>query len=128
MRRAYTVAAMILVMVLPAFAAKIEGTTTLKDSQPTGTTDKHHKHQAYDLSFDASGHSYTCRTDSGKSMNPTDFVVGGPISYQLDGQKVKIKTPEGKQVECKVVRVAMIRPVPPSSTPGTQPTAPPPQP
>jgi len=92
-------------LTLPACAAKIKGTTTLKDSQPTGTTDKEHKHQAYDLSFEAQGKSYTCRTDSGKSMNATDFVVGTQINYAVAGTKTKIKTPEGKQVECKVVRV-----------------------
>src|SRR5579871_1381536 len=90
---------------IPASAATIKGDTTLKHSQPTGTTDKEHKHQAYDLSFVAQGKSYTCRTDSGKSMNATDFVVGTQINYQIDGDKTKIKTPEGKQVECKIVRV-----------------------
>ena len=90
---------------IPASAAKFKGDTTLKDSQPPGTTDKEHKHQAYDLSFEAQGKSYTCRTDSGKSMNATDFVVGTQINYQIDGDKTKIKTPEGKQVECKIVRV-----------------------
>jgi len=38
-------------------------------------------------------------------MNATDFVVGTQINYQIDGDKTKIKTPEGKQVECKIVRV-----------------------
>ena len=38
-------------------------------------------------------------------MNATDFVVGTNIKYELDGNKVKIETPEGKKVECKVVRV-----------------------
>lgn len=89
----------------PALASKIEGSTILKDSQPTGTIDKEHKHQAYDLFFQAEGRQYTCRTDPNKSMNATDFVVGSDIKYQIDGTKVKIKTPQGKQVECKVVRV-----------------------
>jgi hypothetical protein len=91
---------------IPAFAAKkVEGTTILKDSQPTGTTDKEHEHQAYDLSFNAAGNLYTCRTSSDKSMNATDFVVGSQMTYQIDGKKAKLKTPEGKEVECKVVRV-----------------------
>ena len=89
----------------PAFAAKLKGNTTLKDSQTAGVKDKEHKHQAYDLSFDAEGKSYTCRTDSGKSMNATDFVVGTSMKYELDGDKAKLETPEGKKVECKVVRV-----------------------
>jgi hypothetical protein len=104
MRKAILAAA-ILSMTLPAAADKIKGDTTLKDSQPFGTKDKEHKHQAYDLSFDGKGKSYTCRTDSGKSMNATDFVVGGQIHFEIDKNKAKIKTPENKQVECKIVRV-----------------------
>ena len=90
---------------IPASASKSEGTTTLKDSQPTGTPDKEHKHQAYDLSFQASGKLYTCRTDPKKSMNATDFVVGTDMKYQVSGNKAKLKTPQGKEVECKIVRV-----------------------
>jgi hypothetical protein len=90
---------------IPASAARLSGNTTLKDSQPTGTKDKEHKHQAYDLSFVANGKGYTCRTDSGKSMNATDFVVGTDIKYEIDGEKAKIKTPQGKHVDCKIVRV-----------------------
>ncbi|WP_035354620.1 hypothetical protein [Edaphobacter aggregans] len=92
---------------LPSFAAKIKGDTTLKDSQTAGIKDKEHKHQAYDLFFEAQGKSYTCRTDSNKSMNATDFVIGTALKYELDGDKVKLETPEGKKVECKVVRVEM---------------------
>ena len=94
-----------LLTTLPTSASKIEGTTTLKDSQPTGTPDKEHKHQAYDLSFQASGKLYTCRTDPQKSMNATDFVVGTDMKYQVNGNKAKLKTPQGKEVECKIVRV-----------------------
>ena len=90
---------------LSASAAKLNGAAALKDLQPFGTTDKEHKHQAYDLSFEAQGKSYTCRTDSDKSMNATDFVIGTEINYEINGNKTKIKTPQGKQVECKVVRV-----------------------
>jgi hypothetical protein len=93
---------------LPASAAKIEGSTILKDSQPAGTTDKEHKHQAYYLSFEAQGKSYTCRTSSGKSINATDFVVGTHINYQIEGDKTKIKTPQGKQIQCKIVRVEAV--------------------
>jgi len=35
---------------LSASAAKLNGSAALKDLQPFGTTDKEHKHQAYDLS------------------------------------------------------------------------------
>jgi hypothetical protein len=104
--RRFASIALLVMTAIPAFAAKkVEGTTTLKDSQPTGTTDKEHKHQAYDLSFNAAGNLYTCRTSSDKSMNATDFVVGSQMTYQIDGKKAKLKTPEGKEVECKIVRV-----------------------
>ena len=97
----------ILATTLPAFPAKLKGSSTLKDSQPSGTPDKDHKHQAYDLSFLAEGKDYTCRTNPKKSMNATEFVVGSAIKYEIDDQKVKIKTAENKQVECKVVRVEL---------------------
>jgi hypothetical protein len=96
---------------LPSFAAKIKGASTLKDSQPYGTKDKEHKHQGYDLSFDAQGKTYTCRTDPSHSMNATHFVVGGPIHYEIDNDKANIKTPDNKKVDCKIVR-AEISPAP----------------
>lgn len=99
----------LIIMSIPAMAdKKLQGTTTLKDSQPVGTPDKHHKHQAYDLSFATADRAYTCRTDPNKSMNATDFVVGTNVKYEIDGKKAKIRTPEGKQVECKVVRVEAV--------------------
>jgi hypothetical protein len=93
---------------LPSFAEKIKGDTTLKDNQPFGTKDKEHKHQAYDLSFDAKGKNYTCRTDSKHSMNATDFVVGGRINYEINNNKATIKTPENKKVDCKIVRAELL--------------------
>ena len=96
-------------LTVPVFGGnKVEGTANLKDLQPYGTKDKEHKHQAYDLSFNAEGKGYTCRTDPDKSMNATDFVVGSSVKYEIDGKKVKIKTPEDKQVECKIVRVEVV--------------------
>jgi hypothetical protein len=101
-----TIAAILVIATAgPASGSKLQGSTTLKDSQPTGTKDKEHKHQAYDLSFDASGKQYTCRTNPDKSMNATDFVVGSAVNYAIDGNKVKLKTPQGKQVQCEIVRV-----------------------
>jgi hypothetical protein len=97
--------ALLLALTIPASADKLKGSSTLKDSQPTGTTDKEHKHQAYDLSFHGSGKDYTCRTPSNKKMDATQFVVGGEITYEVDGNKGKIKNPKGKQVQCKIVRV-----------------------
>ena len=98
----------ILTLTLPSFADKIKGETTLKDSQPHGTTDKQHKHQAHDFSFDAEGKTYTCRTSSKKSMKATDFVVGTRINYEIDNDKVKIKNPENEKVECKIVRAELL--------------------
>jgi hypothetical protein len=98
-------AALLFVMTLPALAAKITGSTTLKDSQPYGSKDKEHKHQGYDLFFDAQGKSYTCRTDPNKSMKATDFVVGSQMNYEIDGDETKLRTLEKKEVKCKIVRV-----------------------
>ena len=96
---------------IPALADhKFEGDTVLKDFQPAGVAnkhDKHMKHQVFDLTFDATGNEYICRTDSDKSVNPSDFVVGGSVHYQIDGKKVKIVTPNSKKLACKVVRVAV---------------------
>ncbi|HMF54221.1 MAG TPA: hypothetical protein VK593_07720 [Edaphobacter sp.] len=105
MRKVTSTAALVLVFAFPALAAKIKGNATLKDTQTAGIKDKTHKHQAYDLFFDAQGKSYTCRTDSDKSMNATDFVVGAQMRYEVDGDKAKIWSPEDKKVECKIVRV-----------------------
>ena len=87
--------------------SKDTGKTTLKDIQPAGTTDKKHKNQQYDLSFlTQSGKNYTCRTPEKTKMKATDFVVGSDLSYEVSGNKGKVKTSNGKQVNCTVVRVA----------------------
>ena len=106
-RAASAILALALSATFPALAAKVKGTTNLKDLQTAGVKDKEHKHQAFDIFFDAGGKSYTCRTDSDKSMNATDFIVGTALKYELDGNKAKLETPQGKKVECKVVRVEM---------------------
>src|ERR1700685_704017 len=64
MRKGKTIALFIVTLAITAAAgSKIEGTTTLKDFQPSGTTDKKtHKNQQYDLSFAAMGKLYTCRS------------------------------------------------------------------
>ena len=74
--------------------------------QPAGTTDKHHKHQQYDFTFDAQTHEYTCRSKEGDKINATDFVVGSNIDYQVKGNKGKVKGSTGKEVSCTIVRVA----------------------
>jgi hypothetical protein len=111
MHKLITIAFLTAAMTIPALAArKLEGNTTLKDSQPAGVADKHQKkskHQVYDLTFDAAGNEYICRTNADKSMNATDFVVGTNVHYEIDGKKAKIKTPNGKNVACKIVRVAV---------------------
>lgn len=89
-----------------AAASKDSGKATLKDVQPTGTTDKKHKHQAYDLSFNSStGKKYTCRTGEKENIRATNFVVGGDITYEVKGNKGKVNSPGGNQAECTVVRV-----------------------
>jgi uncharacterized protein YcfJ len=106
MRKTTLAASLLFAVTLTASAGnKLQGTMTLKDLQPFGTKDKEHKHQAYDLSFQAEGKNYTCRTDPGKSTNATDFVVGTDMKYQIDGNKAKIKTPQDKELQCKIVRV-----------------------
>jgi uncharacterized protein YcfJ len=106
MRRGKTVALLVVAIAMTASAgSKIEGTTKLKDFQPAGTTDKTHKHQQYDLSFAAAGKQYTCRSNEGKSLKATDFVVGSDVKYEINGNKGKLRA-SGKQVECTVVRVA----------------------
>ena len=87
-------------------ASKDAGTTVLKDVQPAGTPDKKQKQQ-YDLSFaSASGKDYTCRTSEKKDVKVHEFVVGGNVTYEVKGNKGKVKTSEGKQVSCTIVRVA----------------------
>jgi hypothetical protein len=106
MRRIFGTGLLIVTMAIAASAAvKLQGMTTLKDFQPTGTTDKSHKHQQYDLFFVGQGKQYTCRTSGDKSLKATDFVVGGDLRYQLDGNKGKLRNAGGQQVQCTVVRV-----------------------
>jgi hypothetical protein len=105
----------VMVAITAAAGSKIEGTTTLKDAQPTGTIDKKtHKNQQYDLSFVAMGKQYTCRTVEKEHLKATDFVVGSDVQYQVNGDKGKVKSGSGKQVECTVVRVAELPAAPPA--------------
>jgi hypothetical protein len=108
MRKKNTIALFILAAAITAAAgSKIEGTTALKDFQPTGTVDKKtHKNQQYDLSFAAMGKQYTCRSVEKESLKATDFVVGSDVQYEINGDKGKVKNASGKKVECTVMRVA----------------------
>jgi len=88
-------------------ATKDAGTTTIKEVQPVGSTSKKHKHQRYDLSFTSpAGTDYTCRTPDKTEINATDIVVGTHITYEVKGNKGKVKTSAGKQYNCTVVRAA----------------------
>ena len=107
MRKVHWVVLLAAIVALSAFAGtKESGTTTLKDVQPAGTTDKKHKHQQYDFTFDSSTHEYTCRSNEKAKLNATDFVVGTSIQYQVNGNKGKVKSSTGKEVSCTIVRVA----------------------
>ena len=106
MRKPTAVIAILLFLATVAFAAKEQGSTTLKDVQPAGTTDKKHKKQQYDLSFTSTTNDYTCRTNEKDKVNATDWVVGSPINYKINGNKGEIRnTQSNKCVKCLVVRV-----------------------
>ncbi len=107
MRKGITIPLLIMALAMTAAAgSKVEGTTTLKDFQPSGTTDKTHKKQQFDLSFAASGRQYTCRSSENESLKATDYVVGSELKYEINGNKGKLKNSRGKQIECTIVRVA----------------------
>jgi hypothetical protein len=106
MRKATLAATLLFAVTMPAFAGKkLSGNTTLKDLQPYGSPGKDHKHQAYDLSFQAEGKHYTCRTNPKKSVDATAFVVNTDMKYKIDGNNGELKNPDGKDVKCKIVRV-----------------------
>jgi hypothetical protein len=107
MRKLIFVSLLILVTLPVAAAPKDKGKTTLTDVQPAGTTDKKHKHLQYDLSLSTtSGKDYTCRTKEDEKPKATEMVVGSEISYEISGNKGKIKLSNGKDLDCTIVRVA----------------------
>src|SRR4051794_31542749 len=107
MRRLVGIAMVVLVSLSAMAGKKDSGTTTLTDVQPVGVTDKHHKNQQYDLLFNSStGLNYTCRTPDNKKIDAVDFVVGSQVTYNINGNKGKVKNAQGKQLNCTVVRVA----------------------
>jgi hypothetical protein len=109
MKRWIAVLLLTMVSALTASAKKDQGTTTLKDVQPAGTTDtKDKKNQQYDFIFEVSRNHYTCRTSPKTTVKAIDFVVGSDVKYELDGDKVKLKTMAGKELKCTVVRVEKI--------------------
>jgi hypothetical protein len=107
MRRLVLYAFMLILTVNAMAGSKDKGKTTLKDFQPAGTTDKNHKKLQYDLSFvTQSGKDYMCRTKENEKIKATDFVVGSDMTYEVNGNKGKVKISNGKQVDCTIVRVA----------------------
>jgi hypothetical protein len=110
MRKTLILTIIVLFLAILAFAANKEsGSTTLKDVQPAGTTDKKHKKQQFDLSFATSKNDYTCRTNENQKVQATDFVVGTTITFKIDGNKGQVKsTSTGKSAKCTLVRVAAL--------------------
>lgn len=109
MRRSIALAVLMMIALDATAATKDSGTTTLKDVQPAGSTSKKHKHQQYDLIFvTPAGTDYTCRTQEKSSVNATDIVVGTNITYEVKGNKGKVKTAAGKQYNCTVMRAAKV--------------------
>lgn len=58
-----------------------------------------------DLFFETQGKSYTRRTDSDKSVNATESVIGITLRYEIDRDKANLWSPQNKEVGCKIVRV-----------------------
>jgi len=111
MRSSIGILLLIALIALPASADKKEqGSTSLKDFQPAGTTDKKHKHQQFDFIFDAPTAEYTCRSKEGDKLQAIDWPVGSQISYEIDKDKGKVKNDKGKKIECTIVRVDPVGP------------------
>jgi hypothetical protein len=89
-----------------ALADSLVQTATLKDLQTVGSTSKKQKHQQYDLVIDTSTNEYVCRTKLGSSLKPTQFVVGSPLQFKVNGQNGEAITSDGKKTKCGIVRVA----------------------
>ena len=91
-------AVLVLVLCVPyAMAKKDKGTTTLRDVQPAGTTDKKNKNQQFDFFFDASGMSYVCRTSHDTKLKGTDFVVDTNLRDEMDEHRESSKMPPAKK-------------------------------
>jgi hypothetical protein len=93
-----------------ALADSLVQTATLKDLQTVGSTSKKQKHQQYDLVIDTSTNEYVCRTKLGSSLKPTQFVVGSPVQFKVNGQNGEATTSDGKNTKCGIVRVAAATP------------------
>jgi DNA topoisomerase VI subunit B len=93
-----------------AQAAAVIQTATLKDLKTVGSTDKKQKHQQYDLIIDTPTNEYICRSKLGKTVKPTEFVVGSTVEFKLNGQNGEATNAMGKTVKCGIVRVAVVPP------------------
>jgi hypothetical protein len=108
MRKFNAILLLVLMCAVPALGGtKLKGSATLKDLQPAGTPNKKQKQQ-FDFTFVASDTQYTCRTSEGTKLNAVDFPVNGDITYEIDNNNGRVKTPAGKQAKCKVVRVEQL--------------------
>ena len=94
-----------------AFADKHQPVSgTLQDLRTVGTTTHKQKHQQYDLVIVAGAQEYTCRSKMGRSVKPTEFVVGSPVQFEVNGEKGRVWNQAGKQLDCGIVRVEAISP------------------
>lgn len=97
--------AIIVLMGLPAFAAKQKDTGVITDLQPTSFAPAKKKHQQYDFSIQTAVNKYLCRTSADHSTNATDFPVGTSVDFIINGKDAEIKTPYRKNAKCQVSRV-----------------------
>jgi hypothetical protein len=110
MRKLLFVLTLVMMLTGAGLAANKEsGSSTLKNVEPAGTTDKKHKKQQFDLTFASSKNEYTCRTNENQKVQATQFVVGSAITYTVNGSKGDVKnTQSGKNAKCTIVRVAAL--------------------
>ncbi len=94
-----------------AFAEKHVEPATIQDLQPTNYAVARKKHQQFDFSIATAAHSYSCRTEENKKLNATEFVVGSPVSFIVNGRNGEVKTTAGKSAKCLITRVADNPPV-----------------
>lgn len=103
--RKFASIAIIVLMGLPAMAAKRTDTGIIRDVQPTNFAPAKKKHQQYDFSIDTVVNSYQCRTSQDHSVNATDFPVGSSVDFIVNGKDAEIKTPTRKSAKCRITRV-----------------------
>jgi DNA topoisomerase VI subunit B len=93
-----------------AQAAAVTQNATLKDLKTVGSTDKKQKYRQYDLILDTPTNEYICRSKLGKTVKPTEFVVGSTVQFKLNGQNGEATNTMGNTVKCGIVRVAVVPP------------------